>query len=220
MPESSSGSASGAEHGPQTARSRPRLPDDSPLWEHEVAVGPWIRKSAAVTYNNPWIRVEHHDVLDPSGRQGVYGVVHFKNRALGCVPLHDDGTVTLVGQHRYPLDLWSWEIPEGGGRLDADPLEEMRRELQEEAGFLAREWIDLGLLHTSNSVSDETARLWLARGLTPAPLHRDSSEGDMKLWRLPFQEALAMALDGRITDAITVCALVRSQHHLTASKPV
>lgn len=197
---------------------RPRdFGDDSPVWENRVQVGPWIRVSRAVTYNNPWIRVEHHEVRDPSGRDGVYGVVHFKNRALGCIPLHSDGTVTLVGQHRYPLDLWSWEIPEGGGRLEADPLSEMQRELLEETGLVASDWVGLGVVHTSNSVCDEVAHLWLARGLSEGELSRDSTEGDMKLLRVPFSEAIAMALDGRITDAITVAALFRASWWLSSA---
>ncbi|HNY30064.1 MAG TPA: NUDIX hydrolase [Fibrobacteria bacterium] len=185
-------------------------PKEGSIWEERVQIGPWIRTSRAVTYNNPWIRVEHHEVEDPSGRQGIYGLVHFKNRALGCVPLHDDGTVTLVGQHRYPLDRWTWEIPEGGGRMDVDPLVEMQRELLEETGLAATQWIPLGLLHPSNSVCDEEASLWLARGLAEGELHRESTEGDMKLLRVPLPEAVAMALDGRITDAISVAGLLRA----------
>lgn len=197
---------------------RPRDPqDDSPVWENRIKIGPWTQISRAVTYNNPWIRVEHHQVQDPSGRDGVYGVVHFKNRALACVPLHEDGTVTLVGQHRYPLDLWTWEIPEGGGSREADPLTEMQRELMEETGLSASEWIPLGVIHPSNSVTDETAHLWLARGLTEGSLARESTEGDMKTMRVPFAEAVAMALDGRITDALTVTALFRASGWLTSA---
>ena len=191
---------------------------DSTAGEEGVVVGPWRRGSVATVYLNPWIRVEHHEVTDPTGRPGVYGVVHFRNRALGCVPIHDDGTVTLVGQHRYPLDLWSWEIPEGGGGLDKDPLEEIKRELSEEAGLSAREWIPLGNLHTSNSVSDETATLWLARGLEQGTSKPESTEGDMRLWRLPFGEAVEMALDGRLTDAITVAGLLRAWWWLDRNK--
>lgn len=199
-----------------TGRPRRDPSDDSPVWEENIPVGPWIRKSLAVTYNNPWIRVEHHDVLDPGGRQGIYGVVHFKNRALGCIPLHEDGTVTLVGQHRYPLDIWTWEIPEGGGRMEADPLQEMQRELLEETGLVASDWVSLGVIHPSNSVTDETAHLWLARGLREGTHERESSEGDMKLLRVPFSEAIAMALDGRITDALTVAALFRASWWLAS----
>lgn len=181
-------------------------------------VGPWLRKASSVPYANPWIQVEHHEVKDPAGRSGVYGVVRFKHVALGCVPLHDDGTVTLVGQHRYPLDEWSWEVPEGGGRKDHPPLEEIQRELREETGLAASEWIPLGKLHTSNSVCDETAHLWLARGLTEGANQLDSTEGDMKVKRVPFKEVLEMALDGRLTDAISVAAIVRAAHWLETHK--
>lgn len=179
-----------------------------------VKVGPWTRKSSAVPYTNPWIQVEHHEVLDPNGRSGVYGVVRFKHLALGCVPLHDDGTVTLVGQHRYPLDEWSWEIPEGGGRKTHDPLDEIRRELREETGLSATEWIPLGKLNMSNSVSDEIAMVWLARGLTEGGSELESSEGDLKVKRIPFAEAVEMAIDGRLSDSITVVGLLRAWHWL------
>lgn len=171
-------------------------------------IGPWTRLSTAVPYDNAWIRVEHHEVLDPSGRAGVYGVVRYKHIALGVVPLHDDGTVTLVGQHRYALDSWSWEIPEGGGRLDKDPLTEAQRELLEETGLEAAAWRPLGLVHLSNSVSDETGHLWLAEGLVQHVPCPESTE-ELRLWRLPLAEAIEMALDGRITDSMSVIALLR-----------
>jgi len=190
------------------------FPGDGQVSEEGVRIGPWTRNSVATVYTNPWIQVEHHRVVDPAGRDGVYGVVRFRHRALGCVPLHADGTVTLVGQHRYPLDVWSWEIPEGGGSLVADPLEEMKRELAEETGFAAGEWIPLGLLHPSNSVSDEVATLWLARNLEPGTATPESTESDMRSTRVPFVQAVEMALDGRLTDAITVVALLRARHFL------
>ena len=192
--------------------------DEEPAEPVGTKIGPWTRLSVSTPYANPWIQVEHHEVIDPSGHPGIYGVVRFLHRALGCVPLHDDGTVTLVGQHRYPLDLWLWEIPEGGGDPAADPLSEMKRELSEEAGLSAEEWVPLGVLHTSNSVSDEVAHLWLARGLREGVRSLDSTEGDMRTWRVPFPEALAMAMDGRITDAISVAALSRAAAWLDARR--
>lgn len=190
------------------------FPGDNHVPEDGVRIGPWTRNSVATVYTNPWIQVEHHRVVDPAGHSGVYGVVRFRHRALGCVPLHADGTVTLVGQHRYPLDSWSWEIPEGGGDPDADSLAEMRRELAEETGLAAREWIPLGPLHPSNSVSDEVATLWLARDLEPGTATPESTESDMRSTRIPFAQAVEMALDGRLTDAITVVALLRARHYL------
>jgi len=172
-------------------------------------IGPWTRKSVTVPYRNPWIQVEHHEVLDPSGANGIYGVVRFRHVALGCVPLHDDGTVTLVGQHRYPLDRYFWEIPEGGGRPGQDPLEEMKRELAEETGLVARIWIPLGETHTSNSVTDETAILWLARDLTEGPANPEPRE-QIETRRIPLEEAVRQALDGRLTDSISIVALLRA----------
>lgn len=172
-------------------------------------IGPWVRKSVAVPYKNAWIQVEHHEVVDPSGANGIYGVVRYRHRALGCIPLHDDGTITLVGQHRYPLDRYFWEIPEGGGRPGHDPLEEMQRELQEETGLTARTWIPLGEIHLSNSCSDESALLWLARDLTEGVARPDSNE-QIEVKRIPFQEALEQALDGRLTDSLSVVALLRA----------
>lgn len=172
-------------------------------------IGPWLRKSVSVPYRNDWIQVEHHDVVDPSGADGIYGVVRFRHVALGCVPLHDDGTVTLVGQHRYPLDRYFWEIPEGGGRPGCDHLEEMKRELAEETGLVARSWIPLGEIHTSNSVTDETAFIWLARDLTEGEPDPEPNE-QLETKRVPFQEAVQQALDGRLTDSITVVALLRA----------
>lgn len=174
-------------------------------------VGPWVRKSVAVPYRNAWIQVEHHEVLDPSGANGIYGVVRYRHRALGCIPLHADGTITLVGQHRYPLDRYFWEIPEGGGRPGCDPLEEMQRELLEETGLTARTWISLGELHLSNSCSDESALLWLARDLTEGVARPDSNE-QLAVRRILFQDAVEQALDGRLTDSLTVAALLRAAH--------
>jgi len=181
--------------------------------EHGVPVGPWTRRSVTVPYRNPWIQVEHHEVLDPSGAEGIYGVVRFRHRALGCVPLHEDGTVTLVGQHRYPLDRYFWEIPEGGGRPGFDPLEEMKRELAEETGIEASTWIPLGEVHLSNSVSDESGLLWLARDLKQGAAHPESAE-QIETLRIPFQEAVQQAVDGRLTDSLTVVALLRAAQYL------
>ena len=195
------------------------LPEEEQGFESDSRkIGPWTQLSVATPYANRWIQVEHHEVLDPAGQPGIYGVVRFRHRALGCVPLHADGTVTLVGQFRYPLAQWSWEIPEGGGQLNVDPLQEMKRELAEETGLAASEWIPVGILHTSNSVCDETAHLWIARGLSEGKPALESTEEGMRSTRIPFAEALSMALDGRITDAITVAGLTRAWWWLEKSK--
>jgi len=169
---------------------------------------PWQTLSGEVRYDNAWITVTHYDVLKPNGEPGIYGTVHFRHLALGAVVLDDEMHTWLVGQYRYPLERYSWEIPEGGGEPDVDPLVSIKRELREETGIEARDWRFLLQLDLSNSVTDEVARVWLATGLSFGEPEPDDTEA-LTVRRLPFAEAVAMALDGRITDAISVAALLR-----------
>ena len=169
---------------------------------------PWKRLSRRVTYQNPWIRVDEDQVLRPDGRPGIYGVVHFMNRAIGVVALDDRDRVLLVGQYRYPLDEYSWEIPEGGGSLEEDPLAAAQRELLEETGFTAACWQPILRSHLSNSVTDEEALAYLACELTPGKAEPEGTEQLQVKW-LPFAEALRMVAAGEITDALSVLALQR-----------
>ncbi len=169
---------------------------------------PWHRRSRRVAYENRWLTVWHDEVTRPDGRAGIYGVVHFANLAVGVVALDADGRVVLVGQHRYTLDAWSWEIPEGGVPLDEDPVAGAARELREETGVTAATWHELGRLHLSNSVTDEAGILYLATNLTRGQAAPEETEALEIRW-VPFAEALAMTLDGRITDSLSVVALQR-----------
>ena len=174
---------------------------------------PWRTRSSRSIYDNAWIHVREDRVVRADGSDGIYGVVSFKTLAVGAVVRFDDGDTVLVGQHRYPLGAWSWEIPEGGADPAADPLAEAQRELREETGLSAARWTPLGRLHTSNSVTDEAGLLWLAEELTqqdPAP---DPTEA-LRLWRLPLATAHALALDGTLTDSLTVIGLCRAAGHL------
>ena len=144
----------------------------------------------------------------PDGQPGIYGVVHFANLAVGVVAIDDDDQVVLVGQDRYTLDAWSWEIPEGGVPPSEDPVEGARRELREETGFEAAEWHEIGRVHLSNSVTDEAGILYLATGLTAGKATPDGTEA-IEVRLVPFDEALAMSLDGRITDVLSVAAIQR-----------
>lgn len=169
---------------------------------------PWTTRSSRLAYANAWIEVTEHDVLGPTGRPGIYGTVHFRHLAIGVVPVADDGSTWLVGQHRYPLEAYSWEIPEGGGPLDVPPLESARRELAEETGLTAAGWLEIGRAHLSNSVTDEAAVAFVAWDLTEgAPDPEDTEE--LAVRRLPLGEAVAMAVRGEITDALSVLALQR-----------
>jgi len=176
--------------------------------ERPVAAGPWLRRSRRVAYENAWITIWHDEVTRPDGELGVYGIVHFANLAVGVVAIDEDDRVLLVGQHRYALDEYSWEIPEGGVPPGESALEGARRELREETGVEASDWTELARSHLSNSVSDELAILYLATGLTTGVATPDGTEALDVRW-LPFDAVLAMTLDGRITDALTVLAVQR-----------
>ena len=171
---------------------------------------PWTTLTTKPQYENPWIQVVEHDVLKPSGGPGIYGVVRFKNLAIGVIPIHADGTTVLVGQYRYPLEAYSWEIPEGGGSRTVDPLESARRELVEETGLSAGKWLCFLELHLSNSVSDEHAINYLAWDLTEGAAQPDDTE-QLQIRRVPFAEAVRMAMAGEITDAMAVAGLLKAQ---------
>jgi 8-oxo-dGTP pyrophosphatase MutT (NUDIX family) len=176
--------------------------------ESGVAVGPWIRRARRVAYENPWLTLWHDDVDRPDGSAGIYGVVHFANAAVGAVVLDDDDRVLLVGQHRYTLDTYSWEIPEGGVPADETPLEGARRELLEETGVVADGWRELVRFHLSNSVTDEFGVVFAAHAVTHGDASPDPTE-DLAIRWVPFAEAFTMTTDGRITDAITIMGLQR-----------
>ena len=173
-----------------------------------VSVGPWVRRSRRAAYENAWITVWDDAVLRPDGEPGIYGVVHFANLAAGVVVLDEQDRILLVGQHRYPLDAWSWEIPEGGVAPAEAPLDGIRRELREETGVEAAEWIELARFHLSNSVSDEAGILYLATIVTHGAAEPEPTEEIDTSW-VSFDEALAMTLDGRITDAMSIIGIQR-----------
>ncbi|MFA7553833.1 MAG: NUDIX hydrolase [Spongiibacteraceae bacterium] len=185
------------------------------LDETPRSVGPWLRKSRQLIYDNPWITINHDEVVTPGGTEGVYGVVHFKNLAIGIVALDADQNTWLVGQHRYALNEYCWEIPMGGGPLASDPLMSAQRELQEETGLYGGDWQQLFKLHPSNSVTDEQGYVFLATDLQQGEQQLGASEGDLVVKKLPFKEALAMVLDGEITDVITIAALLAVDRRLS-----
>ena len=182
--------------------------DEGPVPSDPVAIGPWLRHNRRVAYENAWITIWHDEVTRPDGQPGVYGVVHFANLAVGVLAVDDADRVLLVGQHRYALDAYSWEIPEGGVPIGETALEGARRELREETGIEAATWHELARSHLSNSVSDELAVLYLATGLTAGEATPDGTESLLIRW-LAFDQVLDMTLDGRITDALTVLAVQR-----------
>lgn len=169
---------------------------------------PWKRLARTVAYQNPWITVYHDEVLRPDGQPGIYGMVHYRNRAVAVVALDEQDHVLLVGQYRYTLDVYSWEVPEGGAAEGEDLLAAAQRELREETGYTARHWQQIARLHLSNSVTDEEAVCFLATGLEPGIAEPEGTER-LQIRRLPLGEVLDMVADGRITDALSVVALQR-----------
>jgi 8-oxo-dGTP pyrophosphatase MutT (NUDIX family) len=171
-----------------------------------IRSGPWIRRSRRVAYENPWMTIWHDEVDRPDGSPGIYGIVHFAAAAVGVAVLDDEDRVLLVGQHRYALDAYSWEIPEGGVPPDESALEGARRELREETGVEATDWRELVRFHLSNSITDESGVLFAARALRHGTATPDPTEELAIRW-VPFAESLAMIGDSRITDAMTIMAL-------------
>jgi len=171
-------------------------------------------------YDNRWIRVTHHDVLTPAGEPGIYGTIHYKNLAVGIVPVDDEGHTFLVGQHRFPFDAYSWEIPEGGGTIGVEARESAARELKEETGLEAGNWQQLLRCDLSNSVSDERSISFLAWGLTQGTASPEPTE-QLALRRVPLSEAFRMVAAGEIQDALSVLSLQAVQLlHLQGKLPV
>jgi len=171
---------------------------------------PWQTHSVNEVYDNAWINVSHREVTAPTGKPAIYGLVHFKNTAVGVVPIDREGNTWLVGQYRYTLDQYTWEIPEGGGLPGEDNLTVAKRELREETGITANRWTQLLELHTSNSVTDEYAIGFIAQDLAFGECEPDDTEA-LKIRKVPFQTAIDMAMDGRITDGLAMACLFKVQ---------
>ncbi|AMV36938.1 NUDIX domain-containing protein [Planctomyces sp. SH-PL62] len=182
-------------------------PPTPPRPDAATPENPWRTLGSRPVYENPWIRVREDHVVRPDGAPGIYGVVEFKNRAVGVLPVEDDGSVWLVGQHRYPLDAYSWEIPEGGCPISESPEATAIRELKEETGLSCRSLELVATSHLSNSVSDEIAYIFRATGLTPGESEPEGTER-LEVCRVPWDEAWRMLRRGEITDSMSVIAIL------------
>lgn len=171
---------------------------------------PWKTKTDEIVYQNNWIEVHHQEVITPGGTDGIYGLIHFKNLAIGIIPLDAEMNTWVVGQYRYPLKKYSWEIPEGGGKIGIDPLASAQRELLEECGIIAKDWELILEMDLSNSATDEHALLYVARDLSFTEAEPEETE-DLQVKKIPFSELFQMVMDGRITDAMTVGAVLKLQ---------
>src|SRR5438477_6603494 len=179
--------------------------------------GPWQVLGSRQVYENDWIRVREDDVIRPDGRPGIYGVVEFQGLAVAIVALTDDEQVYLVGQYRYPTDTYSWEVVEGTSEAGEEPLAAAKRELSEETGLTATEWLDLGCCQFSNSSTDQVGYLYLARGLTAGEPHPDETE-ELAVKVVPLAEAVAMSLSSEIDDAFSIIGLLRAWNYLESNR--
>lgn len=173
----------------------------------------WKTLSSELVYESAWIAVNKHQTINPAGNPAIYSVVNFKNLAIGILPLSNDGYTWLVGQWRYPLEAYSWEIPEGGGPLGEQPVETARRELKEETGIVAQTFEEIMQLHLSNSATDEHAFVFLATGLSFEESEPEESE-DLRVKKVHIDEAFQMVMNAEITDAISVAAIMKVKYLL------
>ena len=173
---------------------------------------PWKTLASAIRFENPWMKVVQNDVVNPSGGNGEYTVVHFKNRAVSVIPIDDEEHTWLVGQYRYAVDSYEWEIPAGGAPAGESPLECAQRELREETGLAGEHWdLIVDGLQLSNSITDELAYTFVARGLSQHSAAPEETE-QLKLRRLPLRQAIDMALAGEIHDGFSVVSLLKLGH--------
>jgi 8-oxo-dGTP pyrophosphatase MutT (NUDIX family) len=189
------------------------MPRQNPPWDPIAPADrpQWRKLRGEVVFETKWIRVESHDVVAPTGKPAHYGLAFFQNRATGVLPLFDDGTVPLVGQMRYSIDAYSWEIPEGGAPLDEDPRAGAVRELREETGLVAADVREILRMDLSNSVTDEECICFLATGLSEAEAAPDDTER-FDYARVPFSQLLKAVINGQVRDAITIACVLRVHH--------
>lgn len=178
----------------------------------------WKKISSRTVYENDWMRVLEDDVVNPGGGNNLYGHVHFKNVAVAIIALDDSDNTWLVGQDRYTLGEYSWELPMGGAPLDEPPLVAAQRELQEETGIRAATWEELTRLHLSNSITDELGIAYIATDLSFGETQFEETE-DLEIRKLPLTDAVKMVLDGQITDAMSAAALLHVNTVRKASPP-
>ena len=184
---------------------------DKPVWLTPHGE-PWKPGVERLAFESGWITVTEQTAIAPTGKPSPYGLVRFKNLAVAVLPIHEDGTIVLVGQHRFPLGDYTWELPEGGAPLAEDPLDGAKRELAEETGLAAAEWREVMRAQLSNSVTDERMIGYLALGLSEAGARGADETEAITLARVPFREALDAAMAGYLPDMLTVAMLLRGYH--------
>lgn len=167
----------------------------------------WKTLNSKTVYENAWLELDHREVVNPSGNDGIYGLVKFKNKAIGVLPIDSEDRIYLVGQYRYAIDEYSWEIPEGGGAISADPLDAAKRELKEETGLVAQKWTKLARIHTSNSATNEEGFLFIAEELIQMEAEPEDTEV-LQVKLVHLKDAVDMVMRSEITDSLSVCAIL------------
>lgn len=186
--------------------------NDEPSWSSgRPRPNPWTKDEGRIRFENPWIRVVDHRATAPTGIETQYAVLRFQKFAVGVLPIHEDGTITLVGQHRLPFDQWSWELPEGGVPRHESALDGAMRELREETGLTAAHWREVVRMQLSNSITDEVAHCFVAWDFRQGETEFDETE-DLHLVRAPFRELLEEVNAWRVRDAMTVATTLRAYH--------
>lgn len=171
---------------------------------------PWKKLNSTVKYENDWIRINEDEVITPAGKPGIYGVVHFKNRAIAVIPLDEEYNTWIVGQFRYAPEKYEWEVPEGGCPPDELPVETARRELQEETGLKAESFELIQEMQLSNSATDEISYTYIAKGLTITDTGHEETE-IIRVRKLPFEQLYQMAMNGEIKDALSVAGILKTK---------
>ncbi len=178
---------------------------------------PWEILDTVDVYESDWISLVKHNVLDPKKNKAVYSIVKFKHTAIGVLPLDKDLNTWIVGQYRFPINKYSWEIPEGGGSLSEAPVEAAKRELSEEVGISAKKYTLIQEFNTTNSCTDEKAYLYVAQDLSFHDSHPDDNE-ELKVKKIPFEKLYQMVLNGEITDSLTIIAAHKTKYLLENNK--
>lgn len=174
------------------------------------ATNPWTTKSSEIKYENPWIRIIEHQVLNPAGNDGIYGVVHFKTKAIAIIPLDEEYNTWIVGQYRYPLDSYEWEIVEGGCPEGSTPLETAARELHEEVGLKAERYEMILEMQLSNSTTDEVSYSYVAKGISYIGENPEEDE-QLAIRKLPFEDVFQMVMRGEIRDGLAVASVLKAK---------
>lgn len=174
-----------------------------------VTDNPWEIVDTEIVYSNKWVEIRHNNVINPAGSEGIYGVAHFKNIAVAILPIDEHLNTYLVGQFRFPLNEYSWELPMGGSPLGENVLDGAKRELLEETGLVADKWTEIAKTHTSNCVTDEVGIIYIAENLTQKTAIPEETE-QLVIKKKPFKEVIEMAQDGQITDAISLIAIFKA----------